>query len=173
MASIAQSLPVSNGRHSWLWGWLRDELTPYPGRALLVARMVTAATLVMIITMTFRIPYGAYAAYFALSLSRESAEASARAVRMIVIGFVLAGAYTFLGVMFVLGDPMLRFVWAVSSFFLIFYTISVTNNYAASTRFGYLVVIAIPLWDRQIPANDKVEGTLWAHSGEGQICWIL
>jgi multidrug resistance protein MdtO len=116
----------------------------------------------MIITMTFRIPYGAYAAYFALSLSRESVEASARAVRMIVIGFVLAGAYTFLGVMFVLGDPMLRFVWAVSSLFLIFYTISVTNNHAVSTRFGYLVVIIIPVWDRQIPANEKVEGTLWA-----------
>ena len=115
MASIAQSLPASSGRHSWLWGWLRDELTPYPGRVLLVARMVIAATLVMIVTMTFQLPYGAYGAYFALSLSRENVEASATAVRMIVIGFVLAGAYTFLGVMLVLGDPMLRFVWAVGS----------------------------------------------------------
>jgi len=162
MASIAQSLPASSGRHSWLWGWLRDELTLYPGRVLLVARMVIAATLVMIVTMTFQLPYGAYGAYFALSLSRESVEASATAVRMIVIGFVLAGAYTFLGVMLVLGDPMLRFVWAVGSLFLIFYAISATNNYAALVRFGYLIVIMIPLWDRQIPADDKVEGTLWA-----------
>jgi multidrug resistance protein MdtO len=162
MASIAQSLPASSGHYRWLWGWLREELTPYPGRVLLVARMAIAATLVMIISMTFRLPYGAYGAYFALSLSRESVEASASAVRMIVIGFVLAGAYTFLGVMLVLGDPMLRFVWAVGTLFLIFYAISATNNYAASMRFGYLVVIIIPLWDRQIPADDKVEGTLWA-----------
>jgi hypothetical protein len=35
-----------------------------------------------------------------VSLSRESVEASASAVRMSAIGFVLAGAYTFLGVMF-------------------------------------------------------------------------
>jgi multidrug resistance protein MdtO len=162
MASIAQSLPASNAKLRWLWQWLREELAPYPGRGLLVARMVIAATLVMIIIMTFRIPSGAYGAYFALSLSRESVEASASAVRMIVIGFVLAGAYTILGAMLVLGDPMLRFVWAVGSFFLIFYAISATNNYAASMRFGYLIAIIIPLWDRQIPAEDKVEATLWA-----------
>src|SRR6516162_9363611 len=162
MASIAQSLPISSGHHRWIWGWLRDELTPYPGRVLLVARMVIAATLVMIISMTFRLPYGAYGAYFALSLSRESGKSSASAVWTIVVGFVLAGAYTFLGVMLVLGDPMLRFVWVVGTLFLIFYAISATNNYAASTRFGYLLIITIPLWDQQIPADDKVEGTLWA-----------
>src|SRR6516162_9419286 len=95
MASIAQSLPASSGGHSWLWGWLRDELTLYPGRVLLVARMVIAATLVMIVTMTFQLPYGAYGAYFALSLSRENVEASATAVRMIVIGTAVALASTF------------------------------------------------------------------------------
>src|SRR5215831_8327540 len=110
MASIAQSLPLSGANHRWLWQWLRDELTPYPGRALLVARMVTAATLVMILSMTFRLPYGAYSALFALNLSRESLEASAGTVRTIASGFVLAGAYTLAGAMLVLGDPILRFV---------------------------------------------------------------
>jgi multidrug resistance protein MdtO len=162
MASIAQSLPASSGHHGWLWKWLRDELTPYPGRTLLVARMVFASTLVMIISMTFRLPYGAYSALFALNLSRESLRASASAVRMIAIGFVLAGAYTFLGAMVVLDDPMLRFVWVVGTLFLIFYAISATNNYTSWMRFGYLLVITIPLWDRQIPAGDKVEGMLWA-----------
>jgi multidrug resistance protein MdtO len=124
--------------------------------------MVIAATLVMIISMTFRLPYGAYAALFALNLSRESLEAGATAVRMIVIGFVLAGAYTFAGAMLVLGDPMLRFLWVVVTFFLMFFAISATNNYAASTRFAYFIVVTIPLWDRHTPAEAKVEGTLWA-----------
>ena len=162
MASIAQSLPASSAGHRWLWEWLRDELTPYDGRALLVARMVTAATLVMILTMTFRLPYGAYSALFALNLSRESLEASASEVRMIVIGFVLAGAYILSTGMVIVGNPMLRFLWVVGTLFLIFYAISATNNYVASMRFGYLMVIAIPLWDRQVPGEDKVTGTLWA-----------
>jgi hypothetical protein len=61
--------------------------------------MVTAATLVMIITMTFRLPYAAYGAIFALTLSRESLQATVGAVWMIVIGFVLAGVCIILGMM--------------------------------------------------------------------------
>src|SRR5258708_7327666 len=162
MASIAQALPVANGRLTWLWQWLRDELTPYPGRVLLVARMVSAATLVMIISMVFRLPYGAYSALFALNLSRETLEGTSRAVRMIAIGFVLGGAYALAGSMIVLGDPMLRFLWVMGTFFLVFFGISATNNYPASMRFGYFVVITLPLWDRHIRADAKVEQMLWA-----------
>ena len=162
MASIAQSLPASPPPLTWLWQWLRDELTPYPGRALLVARMVTAATLVMIISMTFRLPYGAYAALFALNLSRESLQGSRRAVQSIVVGFVLSGAYLLTGAMLVLGDPALRFLWIVVTLFLIFYGISATGNLTAWSRFGYMAVITISLWDRHITAQAKVDGLLWA-----------
>ncbi|WP_353070947.1 hypothetical protein [Tunturiibacter gelidiferens] len=37
-------------------GFLKEELVPYPGRSALVGRMVTAATLSMLITMTFASP---------------------------------------------------------------------------------------------------------------------
>jgi multidrug resistance protein MdtO len=43
-----------------------------------------------------------------------------------------------------------------------FWAISALSNYAASTRFGYLIVITITLWDRNIPTAQKVESTLWA-----------
>ena len=161
MASIAQSLPAPAGRLAWFRRWLRDELTPYSGRTLLVARMVASAALVMIISMTFRLPYGGYSALFALTLSRESLEGTIRAVWMIVIGFALAGAYVLAAGMVVVGNPMLRFLWVAATLFLIFYAISATNNYGAAVRFGYLAVIAIPLWDRQIAPQDKVTGTLW------------
>ncbi len=162
MGSIAQSFPASNRPLAWLWEWLRDELAPYPGRALLVARMVTAATLVMIISMTFRLPYGAYAALYALNVSRDSLEGTRRAVQSIVVGFVLAGAYILTGAMLVLGDPLLRFLWIAASLFLIFYGISATGNFAAWTRFGYMAVITISLWDRHVGAQTKVNGLLWA-----------
>jgi multidrug resistance protein MdtO len=112
--------------------------------------------------MIFRIPYGAYGAIYALVLSRESLESTARAARDMAIGFVLAGAYVLVGAMLVLDDPMLRFLWVVATLFLVFYLMSALSSYAASARFGYLIIITIPLWDRHVPAEPKVEGTLWA-----------
>ena len=41
----------------WFWQFLKTELAPYPGRAWVVGRMTIAATLTMILVMTFRIPY--------------------------------------------------------------------------------------------------------------------
>jgi multidrug resistance protein MdtO len=162
MATIAQSFPHWNGRFAWLWAFLRDELAPYHGRTALVARMVTASTLIMIISMTFRIPFGAYGAIFALTLSRESLESTANAARAMAIGLVLAGAYVVVGAMLVLGNAMLRFLWVGVTLFLIFYAMSALSNYAAAARFGYLIVITIPLWDSHISSEAKVENTLWA-----------
>ena len=81
MASIAQALPVATGRLEWFWAFLQHELAPYPGRASLVARMVIASTLMMIISMTFRVPYGAYAAIYSLVLSRENLESTRKAAQ--------------------------------------------------------------------------------------------
>jgi multidrug resistance protein MdtO len=162
MASIAQSLPVSSGRFQWLWGWLRDELTPYPGRSLLVGRMVIASTLVMIICMTFKIPYAPYAAYFALTISRESVAGTATETRALVVGSLFGGAYVVASAMLVVGNEMLRFLWVVATLFLAFYVVSALSNYGAAARFAYLVVITIPVLDRQIPGQSKVASILWA-----------
>ena len=64
---------------AWLREFLKEELAPYPGRGRLVARMVIAATLVMLITMTFRLPLGVQAIY-ALAISRGTHWATVRAV---------------------------------------------------------------------------------------------
>ena len=72
MATTASSLSGWSPSLAWLRRFLREELAPYPGRGLVVARMVIAATIVMILAMTFRIPYGAYGAIYALTISRSS-----------------------------------------------------------------------------------------------------
>ena len=162
MATLAQALPKSSSPLIWLKEFLKEELAPYPGRAALVARMTIAATIVMLLTMTFRIPYGAYAAIFALTISRESAEATARDANTIIVAFSLSVLYVLIGAMFFLQDPNLRLIWVVVTLFVVFYALSAMTNFTAAARFGYLVIITIPLWDLQIPAESKIDDTLWA-----------
>jgi len=162
MALLAQSAPESPRSTAWFREFLKDELTPYPERAALVARMVIAATIVMLITMTFRMPYGAYAALYALTISRESPQTIGKAVKSIVAAFALGGAYVLMSTWVFLGDPLLRLLWVIGSLFASFYAISTMTNYGASSRFGYLIVITIPLWDSHISTELRVEGTLWA-----------
>ena len=162
MASIAQTLPTSNTRLAWFWDFLKGELVPYRGRGALVTRTVLASTLVMLIIMTFRLPYGAYGAIYALILSRESLEATANAVWNVVIGFAIAAAYIILGLTLALADPMLRFLWIIGGFFVGFWAMSAFRKYSAAGRFGYLIAITVTLWDRHATAASKVENTLWA-----------
>ncbi len=162
MASIAQAVPNSNAGIAWFWEFLKEELVPYPGRAALVTRMVVASTLIMVASMTFRLPYGGYAAIYALVLSRTSLQATSNAVRMTAIGYSLAGAYVILGLTVALADPTLRFIWIVAGFFGGFWAISAISDYAGSTRFGYLLAVTVTLWDLHEPAALKVESTLWA-----------
>jgi multidrug resistance protein MdtO len=124
--------------------------------------MVTASTLVMIVGVTFRIPYIAYAALFALILSRESLESTASATRAMVVGVAAGGVYVIVGALLVLGNPMLRFLWVAGTLFLAFYALSALSNYTGAARFAYLIVITIALWDTHDTAESKVENTLWA-----------
>jgi multidrug resistance protein MdtO len=142
--------------------FLKEELAPYPGRGFLVARMVIATTVVMILSMTFGIPYGAYGAIYALIISRADTQSTVSAVRTIVVAFFFAVADVLIGAMLFAGDPALRLLWVIATLFAMFYALSAMTNYIAAVRFGYLVVITIPLWDEHIPLEFKVENTLWA-----------
>ena len=77
MSSVAEPVPSPARPLAWFWQLIKEELTPYPGREALVARMMFATTLVMIITMAFRLRDGAYGAAYALTISRESPRSTA------------------------------------------------------------------------------------------------
>jgi multidrug resistance protein MdtO len=162
MGAFAQTLPAASGRAAWFWQLLRNELAPYRGRTALVARMVLASTLAMIICMTFKVPWGAYAALFALNISRENLHATARAARALVVGASLGALYLVVSIMLVVGNEMLRFFWVGFTLFLAFYAISAFNSYAESARFAYLCVIIIPVVDSHARGDAKIEATLWA-----------
>ena len=147
---------------AWLRDFLREELAPYPGRGALVARMVIAASIVMLVNMTFKIPYGAYAAIYALTTSRENPDATLRAVKTSVVWFAIAAAYVLIGAVLFSGEPVLRLVWVLASLLLMFFLLSAVANHLAAARFGYLIAITLTLWDSETRAEQKVVGTLWA-----------
>lgn len=162
MGTASQTVSGAPSPLVWFWQFLKEELAPYPGRARLVARIVIAATIVMILTMTFRIPFGAYAAIYTFIISRESSRETVRSAVTEVIIFGCAALYTLVGAMLFVNHPMLRLLWIIATLFIMFYALNTMTNYTAAVRFGWLIVITIPLWDTRIPAEAKLEGMLWA-----------
>ena len=148
---------------SWLWfrEFIRWEVAPYPGRANTVIRMTVTATLVMLIVETFRIPNAFLAALYAILLAREDLTATWRGGRTIVLGFVGASIYTLLGMMLFRGYPITHFFWVIGSLYLVFFVIRTATNYAAAAAFAIPIGITLPLWDRSLPSQVQVEGTLW------------
>jgi multidrug resistance protein MdtO len=148
---------------SWLWfqEFIRWEIAPYPGRVNAVIRMTIAATLVMFIVVTFRVPNAALAGVFSILLARENLAATWRGGRMIILAFVAASLYTLLGMMLFRGYPITHFFWVIGTFYLIFFVIRTATNYAAAAAFAVPVGIALPVWDRSLPSQTQVEGTLW------------
>ena len=106
---------------TWLLKFLREELAPYAGRGALVARMVIASTAVMLITMTFRIPFGSHGAIYTFFISRESPRATFEKVITIVTVFSASAAFVLIGSILSLGDPALRLLWVVTALFAVFF----------------------------------------------------
>src|SRR5262245_9487134 len=162
MSTVVPTAPSQAPPFAWLWQLIREELAPYPGRMALVGRMIVATTAVMITTMTFRLPEGAFGGVYALTISRESPRSTVADVAAAALAFVVAASYQLIGAVFFVSEPQLRFVWVTVTFILIFYSLSAMSNYTAAVRFGYLVGITTPLWDKHISAEARLEGTLWA-----------
>ena len=161
MATAAQSVSTTPSILSWLEEFLKHELSPYPGRTALVARMVIAATLVMMICMVFRIPYAYRGAIYALTVSRESSLATLKSTAAILSLTGVGAAYLLASAWFVISIPTLHLLWVIASFFLGFYAISTIKNFGASSTFAIMICVGVPLWDRHVSAETNVEDTLW------------
>ena len=98
MATLAQALPQSLSRLNWVKEFLEQELAPYPGRTAIVTRMVVSATLIMIVCMTFRIPYSWLGAIYALLVSRESSLVTLQSLTTIFSLTALGAIYLKYGV---------------------------------------------------------------------------
>jgi multidrug resistance protein MdtO len=160
MATIAQTLPQSSGLLTWIREFLKQELAPYPGRATLVARMTVAATLVMIVCMTFRIPFAFQGAVFTLLISRQNSRATLQSGAVIFVATAIGAAYLLASACIVISFPLLHFLWVIGSFWLAFYAISAIRDYALTVNFAIMIAVGVPFWDRQVPAETNVEDIL-------------
>jgi multidrug resistance protein MdtO len=161
MATAAQTLPRPFSALTWLHAFLQEELAPYPGRTAMVARMTLAATLIMIIGMTFRIPYTWQGAVYALIVSRDNTRATLKSAATILLVTGIGAIYFLTTVRLVINVPLLHFLWVIGTLFLAFYVVSALTNYTAAVAFINLNALAVPLWDRHVPAEINVEDTLW------------
>ena len=160
MATLAQSLPELSHPLAWFREFLKEELAPYPGRAALVARMTLAATLVMIICMTFRIHYTYQGAVYTLIISRENPRATLQSAGTMLLVTGIGAAYLLISAWFVISVPMLHFLWITVTFFVAFYALNTMTNYSAVAVFAFMIALGIPLWDRHVSAETNVEDTL-------------
>jgi multidrug resistance protein MdtO len=145
----------------WFPDFLRQELAPYPGRGAVVARMVIAATLSMIIIVTYRIPGGAIGALCAFILSRENLLSTARSALYIVLAFAIGGLFIPIGARLFAADPFTHFMWEAASLLLIFFLLKTLNNFALATGLALVATNILSIWYLPGPAERNVELTLW------------
>jgi multidrug resistance protein MdtO len=162
MPAQSEALPNAIDRGGrWFWNFLKAELSPYPGRTWVVARMTVSATIVMILVMTFRIPNGYLGAFFTLLLSRENPTATFLAGFRTALIFLFGTLYTAISVQLLIGDPLPHFLWIASSIFFCFYLLRILD-YGTAGPLGFGILGAIPLWDTAtLNVNTRMENTLW------------
>jgi multidrug resistance protein MdtO len=145
----------------WFASFLREELKPYKGRALLALRYTVAATITMLLIVTFRLPGAATGGFFSLLLSREAPITTLRGGISTVASFLCGTAFVLTGAILLVGYPLTHFLWVILSFFVAFYGLSAMSNYGAGTAFAIVIVLSVPAWDQAGPQAARVVSNLW------------
>jgi len=163
MPAQSEALPraIDQGG-KWFWNFMKAELSPYPGRAWVVARMTVSATIVMVLVMTFRIPGGFQGAIFTLIISRENPAETFFSGFRTALGFLIGTLYTLFSIRMLIDDPLTHFLWIVGTLFLFFYLLRIVADYGTAVPLGFGVLGSISLWDdTTLNGNARVENTLW------------
>jgi multidrug resistance protein MdtO len=145
----------------WFASFLREELKPYSGRAVLALRYTVAATITMLLIVTFRLPGAAVGGFFSLLISREAPNTTLRGGISIVASFLCGTAFLLTGAILLVDYPLTHFLWVIFSFFVAFYGLSAMSNYGAGTAFAIVIVLSVPAWDQAGPQAAIVVANLW------------
>ncbi len=160
MSTVAPAIAGRTSSLSWVGKFLKEELSPYPGRFGLVARIVLATTIVMIVSMTFQLSFAFQGAIVTFFMSRESARSTLQSAFTLVFFTALAASYLLVSAWFFISIPGLHLLWVFASFFLAFFMLRALNSYSAAVIFSAIIAVGVPLWDRYVPAERNVEDTL-------------
>jgi multidrug resistance protein MdtO len=158
---VGVSSPNSPPFIRWFASFLREELKPYPGRYVLALRYTLAATITMLLIVTFRIPGATVGGFFSLLLSREAPITTLRGGISTVACFLFGTAFVLAGAILLVDYPLTHFLWVILSFFVAFYGLSALSNYGAGTAFAIVIVVSVPAWDQAGPQAALVVSNLW------------
>jgi multidrug resistance protein MdtO len=145
----------------WFASFLREELKPYPGRAVLALRYTVAATITMLAIVTFRLPGAAVGGFFSLLISREAPITTLRGGISTVASVLCSTAFVLTGAILLVDYPLTHFLWVILSFFVAFYGLSAMSNYGAGSALAIVIVLSIPAWDQAGPQAALVVSNLW------------
>jgi len=172
MAAQSEALPgirpasAIDQSAKWFWNFLKQELSPYPGRIWVVSRMTIAATIVMVLVMVFRIPGGFQATFFTLLIARENPRETVLSGFRTTAAFLMGSVYVALTIRMFLDSPLTHFLWVAGSVFIFFYLLRIVADYGTAAPLGFGVLGAISLWDNSaLDVNTRLENTLWLAGG--------
>lgn len=130
-------------------------------RALLALRYTLAATITMLLIVTFRLPGAAVGGFYSLLVPRDTLITTLRGGLSLIFAFGAGLGFLLLGAILFVDYPLTHFLWVVGSFFVAFYGLSVLSNYGAASAFAIVIVLSIPLWDQSLPQDVLVAGNLY------------
>jgi uncharacterized membrane protein YccC len=149
----------SNGSLYSLGALLKQELAPYPGRAAAVGRTVLACIATMLLVMSFKLPNGFLAVFYALALSRADPRSTLQNGFSIIIGNLGGLVLALAGIVFLIDYPLLHFLFVVGAFFLAFFLTRTLSNAGAAFGFSIILVAASSvniIWARPDPLRPDV-----------------
>jgi multidrug resistance protein MdtO len=165
MATASVRIPHAERFSTWFPDFLRKELAPYPGRGTIVARTTIAATLTMILIVTFRIPGGAIGALCAFILSREDLVATAKSAISFIAVFALSMIFIPIGGRFFAAEPITHFLWEAASLMAAFFCLRALTNYATAIGLSLVTSNILAIWYLPGPGERNIELTLWQVAG--------
>jgi multidrug resistance protein MdtO len=151
----------SLGFFPWIQSFLKEELAPYPGRGVMVARMVIAAVITMVLVMMFRIPGGYEGALYAFMVARDDFRSTLKSGISVAVSYTIGVTFVITGAALFASYPSARFLWFAGSMFVVFFAFDTFQDFAVAVGFGIIMVLALPIWQMPATAETRVELTLW------------
>ncbi|HEY2472926.1 MAG TPA: FUSC family protein [Terracidiphilus sp.] len=140
---------------------MRYELEPYPGRLTKVIHYTVATVVAAILVLTFRLPSAVLGVYYPLLLMKDTPAASLRAAKSCTLFLLFTALWLLCGAVFVLGSPVLHFLWVACTLFLAAWLIEAGEDHAAATSFGLYVATGIDVLDARISPEVRFETILY------------
>ena len=141
---------------------MRNEFEPYPGRLETTIQYTVATVVAAILVLTFRLPSAVLGVYYPLLLMQDTPAASFRAAKKCTLFLFFAAIWVLCAAVFVLGSPMLHFLWVVCTLFLACWLIEAGEDHAAATSFGLYVATGIDvLDDARLSSDARFENILY------------